>query len=415
MGTLGTMATDAEIRIDYDKLRKDRLRKMQEQIKKDKLGALLAFDHDAIRYITSTKLNDWMNNKLARATLVSADQDPILYEAGSAIEAKKKLCPWIADRIFPFTGGAMRGSFPAPVVKQHAKNFAKELKSILTEWGVEKEPLGVDITEIPFILALQEEGLKVVDGQQTILEAQKIKTKEEVDLIEMSIAIDEAAFWEVITHAKPGVTENELNGLMRKRIYELGAEEIQNINVITGNRSHPHPHDASDRMLRMGDMIFIDIVSVFNGYHTCYYQSFVVGPPSQQQLDIYRTTYDWLFDAAKLLKPGVSTADIARQWPEAHTLGLNNEAEAFALELGHGIGITHWAKPVISRWFSIDHPEILEEGMVFALETYNGSGNDAARIEEMFVIEKDGARQLSKFPSKELISVPTAGNLLPRG
>jgi len=407
------MATDAEIRIDYDKLRKDRLRKMQEQIKKDKLGALLAFDHDAIRYITSTKLNDWMNNKLARATLESADKDPILYEAGSAIEAKKKLCPWIADRIFPFTGGAMRGSFPRPVVYEHAKKFAKELKRILTEWGVEKEPLGIDITEIPFILALQEEGIHVVDGQQTILEAQKIKTKEEIDLIELSIAIDEAAFWEVISHAKPGVTENELNGLMRKRIYELGGEEIQNINVITGNRSYPHPHDASDRMLRMGDMIFIDIVSVFNGYHTCYYQSFVVGPPSRTQLDIYRTTYDWLFSAAEMLKPGVSTADIARQWPEAHTLGLNNEAEAFALELGHGIGITHWAKPVISRWFSIDHPETLEEGMVFALETYNGSGNDAARIEEMFVIEKDGARQLSKFPSKNLISVPTAGNILP--
>ncbi len=413
MGTLGTLATDCEIRIDYDKLRKDRLRKMQEQIKKDNLGALLAFDHDAIRYITSTKLNDWMNNKLARATLVSADQDPILYEAGSAIEAKKRLCPWIADRIFPFTGGAMRGSFPKPVVYDHAKQFAKKLKSILTEWGVEKEPLGIDITEIPFILALQEEGINVVDGQQTILNAQTIKTKEEVDLIEMSIAIDEAAFWKVIEFVRPGVSENEINGLIRKTIYDLGGEEIQNINVISGNRSFPHPHDASDRMLRMGDMLYIDIVSVFNGYHTCYYQTFVVGKPNQNQLENYKIVYDWLFSAAEMLKPGVSTADIAKQWPEAHTLGLSSEAEAFALELGHGIGITHWAKPVISRWFSIDHPETLEEGMVFALETYNGSGNDAARIEEMFVIEKDGYRQLSKFPSKNLISCPNVGNILP--
>ncbi len=413
MGILGTMATDCEIRIDYDKLRKDRLKKMQDQLRKDGLGSLLAFDHDAIRYITSTKLNDWMNNKLARACLVSADQLPILYEAGSAIEAKKKLCPWIADRIFPFTGGAMRGSFPAPVVFEHARNFAKQIKSILTEWGVEKEPIGMDITEIPFILAMQAEGLNVVDGQQTILEAQKIKTKEEIDLIEMSIAIDEAAFFDVIRETRPGIKESDINGLLRKRIYELGGEEIQNINVISGNRSYPHPHDASDRMLRMGDMLFIDIVSVFNGYHTCYYQSFVVGPPSQKQLDIYAQAYDWLFSAAEMLKPGVSTADIARRWPEAHSLGLESEAAAFALELGHGIGITHWAKPVISRWFSIEHPEILEEGMVFALETYCGEGNDAARIEEMFVVEKDGYRQLSKFPSKKLISCPNVGNILP--
>jgi len=249
MGILGTMATDCEIRIDYDKLRKDRLKKTQDQIRKDGLGSLLAFDHDAIRYITSTKLNDWMNNKLARACLVSADQPPILYEAGSAIAAKKELCPWIADRIFPFTGGAMRGSFPRQVVFDHARNFAKEIKSILTEWGVADAPLGMDITEIPFMLALQAEGLNVVDGQQTILEAQKIKTKEEIDLIEMSIAIDEAAFWDVIATARPGIRENDLNGLLRKRIYELGGEEIQNINVITGNRSYPHPHDRVSHLL----------------------------------------------------------------------------------------------------------------------------------------------------------------------
>ena len=413
MGTLGTMATDCEIRIDFEKLRKDRLRKTQEQIKKDGLGALLAFDHDAIRYITSTKLNDWMNNKLARAALVSADKDPILYEAGSAIEAKKALCPWIADRIFPFTGGAMRGSFPTQVVYDHARNFAKEIKSILKEWGVEKEPLGMDITEIPFMKALQDEGINVVDGQQTILEPQRVKTKEEVDLIELSIAIDEAAFWEVVSTARPGMKENEINGLLRQKIYERGAEEIQNINVISGNRSQPHPHDASDRMLRMGDMLYIDIVSVFNGYHTCYYQTFVIGPPTQKQLDIYRKAYDWLFDAAALLKPGRSTAEIAEVWPSAQELGLKSEAEAFALQLGHGIGMTHWAKPVISRWFSFDHPEILQEGNVFALETYYGEDGDGARIEEMFVVTADGYRQLSKFPSKNLVACPVWANPFP--
>ena len=95
--TLGTMATDSEIRIDFDRLRKDRLAKMNEQLKKDGLGALLSFDPDTIRYVTSTKLNDWTNNKLARCCLLVADQEPVLYEIGSAIEAKKKLSPWIAD------------------------------------------------------------------------------------------------------------------------------------------------------------------------------------------------------------------------------------------------------------------------------------------------------------------------------
>ncbi len=410
--TLGTMSTDCEIRIDFNKLRKDRLRKATEQIKKDSFGALLCFDPDSIRYITGTRLNDWTNNKLARSCLLAADQEPILFEVGSAIETKKKLSPWIKDRIYPFVG-SMRGSFPEPVVYENARKFAGIIASWLKKYGVAKEPLGLDITEIPFLRALEAEGIRVVDGQQTILKAEAIKTPEEVDLIETSIAIVEAAFWEVVSTARPGVRENEINGLMRNVMYGLGAEEIQNINVITGNRSHPHPHDSSDRILRMGDMIFIDVVSVFNGYKTCYYQTFVTGRPSPKQLDVYKQAYEWLYKAIDMIKPGISTADVAAVWPTAKDLGLSSEGEAFALQLGHGIGITHWAKPVISRMFSAEHPEEIKEGMVFALETYCGSGNDGARIEEMLVVTKEGHRMLSKFPSERLISCPCVGATIP--
>jgi Xaa-Pro dipeptidase len=410
--TLGTLSTDCEIRIDYAKLRKDRLQKANEQLKKDGLGALLCFDPDSIRYITSTKLNDWTNNKLARSCLLAADQDPILFEVGSAIETKKELSPWIKDRIFPFVG-SMRGSFPEPVVYENAGRLAGTVASWLKELGAAGEPLGLDITEIPFLRALEKEGIHVVDGQQTMLNAETIKTPEEVELIETSISIVEAAFWEVVNSARPGIRENEISGLMRNAMYSLGAEEIQNINVITGNRSHPHPHDSSDRILRMGDMMFIDVVSVFNGYKTCYYQTFVMGKPSQKQLDVYRQAYEWLFKAVELIRPGVSTAEVAEVWPTAEELGLSSEGEAFALQLGHGIGITHWAKPVISRMFSAEHPEEIREGMVFALETYAGSGNDGARIEEMLVVTRDGYRMLSKFPSKNLISCPCVGSVLP--
>ncbi len=410
--TLGLMAKDCEIRIDYDKLRKDRLRKTKEQMKKEGVATLLCFDQDWIRYITSTKVNDWANNKLLRSALLTADEDPILYELGSAIEAKKELCPWIADRMYPSIG-TWRGAFPTDVVTGNAKKFAVMVKSHLKELGVENEPVGLDITEIPIIRALEAEGVTVVDGQQTLLNASKIKTKEEVDLIETSISIVEAAFWEVVNTTKPGVRELDIAAMMRDVMYRYGAEEMQNINVISGNRSHPHPHDFSDRMLRMGDMLFIDVVSVFNGYKTCYYQTFCVGKPSPKQLDVYKTAYDWLFDAINMVKPGVSTAEVAEIWPSAEELGLSNEAEAFALQVGHGIGITHWGKPVTSRFFSLDNPEIYEKGMVMAFETYCGRGNDGARIEEQFVVTDNGVRMLSKFPSKNVISCPCVGSLLP--
>ena len=126
--TLGLMAKDCEIRIDYDKLRKDRLRKTKEQMKKEGIATLLCFDQDWIRYITSTKVNDWANNKLLRSALVTVDKEPILYELGSAIAAKKVLCPWIAERMYPSIG-TWRGAFPTDVVIGNAKKFAVMIKS----------------------------------------------------------------------------------------------------------------------------------------------------------------------------------------------------------------------------------------------------------------------------------------------
>jgi Xaa-Pro aminopeptidase len=410
--TLGTMATDCEVRIDYDKLRKDRLRKANGQLKKDGLGALLCFDADAIRYITSTRLGDWTNNKLARACLLARDREPILYEIGSAIKTKEALCPWMKGRIFPFIG-SMRGTFPQAVGSGNADKFAGMIASLLKEFGVQREPLGVDFIEVPLAQALEREGVRIVDGQQTLLNAQVIKTAEEIELIEMSVSIVEAAFWQVVHTVHPGIRESEISGLMRKVMYELGSEEIQNINVITGNRAHPHPHDFSDRILRPGDMIYIDVVNVFNGYKTCYYQTFVCGKPSAKQLQVYTQCRDWLWSAIDRVKPGVTTADIASVWPSAGEIGYENESQAFALQLGHGVGITHWAKPVISRLFSLEHPEEIRENMVIALETYAGSGNDGARIEEMLAVTKDGYRMLTKFPSENLISCPLVGAAFP--
>ena len=78
--TLGLMAKDCEIRIDYDKLRKDRVRKTNEQMVKEGIATLLVFDQDWIRYITSTKVNDWANNKLLRS---AGNISPPLRSAGN--------------------------------------------------------------------------------------------------------------------------------------------------------------------------------------------------------------------------------------------------------------------------------------------------------------------------------------------
>ena len=91
-----------------------------------------------------------------------------------------------------------------------------------------------------------------------------------------------------------------------------------------------------------------------------------------------------------------------------------NEEAAFALQYGHGIGLSIWEKPIFSRLVSLEHPEVIEEGMVFALETFwpASDGWSAARIEEELVVTATGCEIMTRFPAEELL---VAGHALPRG
>lgn len=398
--TLGTMAVDCELRIDYAKLRADRLEKSRKQMEADGLGSLLLFDPDNVRYVTSTRLGEWVNNKLNRYTLLAKGHDPILFEIGSAIGTKEKLCPWIKD-IRP-SKNDMRGSM-TPLLKASHKVIG-EIYEILKDWNLHEAPIGVDILTVPMMKAFMDFKMNVQDGQATMQEAQKIKTHEEIQLLEISAAMVDGAYYDVVEAIKPGVRENEVQAVMRGRLTEMGAEMVHNVNVISGDRAYPHPHDCTDRIIRPGDLVFLDVVNDFNGYKTCYYRTFCCGYPTDDQLRIYKKAYDWLYDAVKLIKPGVYTDEVCKAWPTYKELGAKNEYETMALELGHGVGIAHWSKPVIGHQCSIEFPELIEENMHFALETYYGEEENAARIEEQVVVTKDGCRVITKFPCEAPIA-----------
>jgi len=93
------------------------------------------------------------------------------------------------------------------------------------------------------------------------------------------------------------------------------------------------------------------------------------------------------------VRPGATTADIVRLWPTATEFGFPDEEAAFGLQYGHGVGLSIWEKPIFSRLVSLSHPEPIEEGVVFALETYwpSADGVGAARIEEELVVTATAA------------------------
>jgi len=405
--TVGTMAVDFEERVNYERLRRERLAKAKEQLKAHGLGTLLCYDFDNIRYITGTHVGEWARNKMQRYVILPKDAEPILYDP--AAPAKRKNAPWIAERVFPAVG-SMRGSIPPGV--GNVEDLAKSVKKVLSDYGVANEPVGVDILDVPFLRALEKEKIMVVDGQQAMLDARLIKTKDEIELLKLAGAMVDAAYGEIVKNIKPGVKENDLVAIANHVLYTLGSDLVECVNSVSGPRAQPHPHTFGDRIIRPGDMVFLDIMHSFNGYRTCYYRTFVCGKPSKAQLEAYEKAWTWLKKSIEAVKPGATTADVAKCWPKAEEFGFKDEREAFLLQFGHGVGMSIWEKPVISRLFSIDNPFPIKEGMTFALETYcpSADGQGAARIEEEVAVTKDGCERLFKFPCEELISCGVPGS-----
>jgi Xaa-Pro dipeptidase len=129
-----------------------------------------------------------------------------------------------------------------------------------------------------------------------------------------------------------------------------------------------------------------------------------VGFSTPGQEGAYKQAREWIDGAIEMIRPGVTTDKIAASWPAATEFGFANEMEAFGLQFGHGLGLALHERPIISRLVSLDRPFELQEGMVFALETYcpamDGSG--AARIEEEVVVTNDGCRVITLFPAQDL-------------
>jgi Xaa-Pro dipeptidase len=401
--SLGTMNVDYELRIDFDRLRKERLEKAKEQLKKNDLGALLCFDPANIRYITSTHAPMWTRNKMTRYCILPKNSDPVLFEVGSLGLARKEPhgTPWLKDRIKPaVTWG--RGAIPEEVnaVKKHVET----VQEVLKDHGVEDEPLGVDLLDVPLINTFNNEKITIADGQKTMLHARLIKTRDEIELLKTAAMMVDVAYDRVGRAIKPGIRENDLVALVNQTLYSLGSEEVEHVNVESGPRTNPHHHDFSDRAIRPGDLVFLDVSHFFNGYATCYYRTWVCGKPTKEQKDLYNDCLTWLQESIKVVKPGITTADIANQWPGPEVLGVKTEQEALANQWGHGIGVGSWELPVISRAFSLDYPFPIKENMVFALETYAGprGGKHGVRIEEEIVVTSNGCEIITKYPVDEL-------------
>jgi Xaa-Pro aminopeptidase len=398
----GPMNVDWEERFDFGRLREHRLARARAALDASELGALLVFDMNNVRYLTSTHIGEWARDKLITFALLTRDGEPVIWDFGSAAKHHRLYCPWLQPANSRAGLNGLRGAV-APDAGLFRRT-ALEIKSALDEAGVGDQPLGVDMTELPMLFELQSAGVEVRDGQQVMLDARELKSKDEIMLLTIACSMVDGVYQRIAEALKPGVRENEIVALATKTLYELGSDDVEAINAISGERCSPHPHNFSDRLIRPGDQAFFDIIQAYNGYRTCYYRTFNVGRATPAQRDAYTRAREWMDAAIEMVKPGVSTDQIARLWPRAEEFGFDDEMEAFGLQFGHGLGLGLHERPIISRLNSLEHPVQIKEGMVFALETYcpASDGFSAARIEEEVVVTAEGAQVITLYPAEEL-------------
>jgi len=398
----GTMGVDYEQRVDFHRLRDYRLNRALQALEASECGAFLLFDFYNIRYTTQTWIGGALGDKMSRYALLMPDGKPHIWDFGSAAKHHRLFSPWIHDGHSHAGMLGLRGAIHPDVGLM--KEAVTMIKGMLTDAGVADDPIGVDIVEPAFLFEMQAQGLKVVDIQQHMLDARAIKSADEIMLLSQAAAMVDGVYQDIVDVLKPGIRENEIVALAAKRLYEMGSDQVEAINAVSGERCNPHPHNFSDKIIRPGDQAFFDIIHSFNGYRTCYYRTFSVGSSTPAQHDAYTRAREWMDVAIDKVGPGVGTDEVAALWPKATEFGFPNEMEAFGLQFGHGLGLGLHERPIISRLNSMSHPVEIKAGMVFALETYCPApdGISAARIEEEVVITETGSQVLTRFPAQEL-------------
>ena len=398
----GHTQVDFEQRVDFRRLHNYRLARTRAALAHSDLGALLCLDQHNIRYITSTVIGEWARDKLTRYSLLSGNGDPYLWDFGSAARHHRLHAPWLHHDHCRAGLLGLRGATGGDLTL--FRDAAKEIKAILDAEGVADMPLGLDVVEPPMLFELQKLGIEVRDGQQTMLQAREVKNVDELTLLNMAAAMVDGVYHDIAEALKPGIRENDIVALATKRLYEMGSDNVEAINAISGERCSPHPHNFTDRLIRPGDQAFFDVIQSFMGYRTCYYRTFSVGRATPAQRTAYGKAREWMDRTIALLKPGVTTDTIAQSLPTAGDIGFASEMDAFGLNFCHGLGLGLHERPLISRLNSLKEPIELKAGMVFAVETYcpASDGVSAARIEEEVILTPAGPQVISLYPAEEL-------------
>jgi Xaa-Pro aminopeptidase len=389
----GPGAADWEDRYDFPSLRAKRVARARAAMTADRLDAVLVWKSENVRYLTSLRAQILAGkDSILNGALLTGDDAPVLLCSGGEVDHTVNM-PWV---------GAVHA---APIMEQRelVSGFVERiLAPVLRARGVTRGTLGVDQVSMHLIEALATAlpDLRIRDGDHALQQARMIKLPEELAVIEEACAIGDSVTQRAIDESRIGRRECEVAGDALQTLFYLGGEmaHVTTPFVASGEHMAPPHRFATDKIIRNGDLVFIDIGAMWNGYFADIGRTTIVGQPSARQKEVYRAVYDCLRAGIEAMRPGDTTAHVAAAVNrEARRHGLAESL--FSLFIGHGIGIGSNEPPYIGETLPGATAAELQPGMVFALEPLiwvRDAGGVGVRIEDMIAITETGHRVLSR-------------------
>jgi Xaa-Pro aminopeptidase len=373
------MGVDWEERVNFDRMRRERLQKAKDAMEQAGVDALFVFALEDVRYLTGYRNHLGPVTTLGGAAAVlPRGGDPILCTR----DYKHALArmPWIhpdnvLGRPFIRTEGGTR-------------KWAEIIKGKIGKLAEGK--IGVDLLSFGLSQWLPQcfPRAQFVDGKEVLSRGKMIKTRDEIECQKIVTMITEAGFQALLDHLKPGVKECELLSVAWQKFTELGSEWTQCANIVcSGPYTAPYRRFTSDRVIREGDMVIVDIGACYNGYWGDFTRTFVCGDvrPTKAQIDLHQEAYNTLFNACAEAVVGKTNGDIGK-----HLNNPRTNPNSYDLSGGHGAGVNPWEPPWVAN-LTPDAIIPLQPGMLFSIEPYAGKpGIGGIRLEnQVFVGEKE--------------------------
>lgn len=272
---------------------------------------------------------------------------------------------------------------------------SKETTSARVRLGI-----GSSLTADHLIPIQQLTGAETVLANAVLKELFMRKDAAEVDQLRAAGAAIDEVFAKVPEWLKPGRTESAVADDITAAILQVGHSSVDFVIVGSGpNGANPH-HDFSDRVIKVGDTVVIDIGGTWGaGYHSDSTRTFTVGKPADDVAAAWDALRAAQEAAVAAVKPGVTAAaidDVARA-----ALAEAGYGEYFIHRTGHGIGLSTHEEPFIMAGNEL----VLEEGMAFSVEPgIYVPDKFGMRLEDILVVTANGSESMNHRPH-ELITV----------